>query len=75
MEQHKKQIVAAVIIAVIFILLFTGYAALYFSVPGPAILRILAGGLMTVFAVGMVFVLIERIQEIKKGENDDLDNY
>jgi len=75
-REHKSQITAAVIISIIFILLFAGYAVLYFAVEGlPVLLKFLFGGLMTAFAVGMIIILIERIHEIKKGENDDLSNY
>ena len=76
MKDHKKQIAAAVIISAIFILLFAGYAALYFVFEGmPVLVRLLAGGLMTALAIGMIVVLRERIREIRKGENDDLSDY
>jgi len=75
-REHKNQITAAVIISIIFILLFSGYAVLYFVVDGlPVLLKLILGGLMTGMAVGMIIILIERIHEIKKGENDDLSNY
>lgn len=76
MKNHKKQIAAAVIITIIFVLLFAGYALLYFALDElPLLLRILLGGLMTGFAVAMLFILRDRIKEIRKGENDDLGNY
>ena len=60
----------------IFVLLFAGYALLYFALDElPLLLRILLGGLMTGFAVAMLFILRDRIREIRKGENDDLGNY
>ena len=76
MNNHKSQIIAAVIISTLFILLFAGYAVLYFVIDGlPVILKFLLGALMTAFAVGMVIVLKERIKEIRKGETDDLSDY
>ena len=76
MKNHKSQIIAAVIISTLFILLFAGYAVLYFVIDGlPVILKFLLGALMTAFAVGMVIVLKERIKEIRKGETDDLSDY
>ena len=75
-KKHKSQITAAVIISIIFILLFAGYAVLYFVVDGlPVILRLLFGALMTAFAIGMVIILKERLGELRKGETDDLSDY
>ncbi len=75
MKTHTRQIMTAVIISLIFILLFAGYAVLYFVVATPLIIRIGCGVLMTALAVGMVIILIERIREIQKGETDDLSHY
>ncbi len=75
MKTHTRQIMTAVIISLIFILLFAGYAVLYFVVDTPLIIRIGCGVLMTALAVGMVIILIERIREIQKGETDDLSHY
>ena len=75
MKTHTRQIMTAVIISLIFILLFSGYAVLYFVVDTPLIIRIGCGVLMTALAVGLVIILIERSRETLKGETDDLSNY
>ncbi len=75
-EKHRKQITAAVITGVVFTLLFAAMAAVYIFVKElPVIFRIGYGGLMIAMAIGMIYIMKERIAEIRKGENDDLSNY
>ena len=76
MREHKGQITAAVVIGVLFALLFAGYAVMYLVIDEiPAIMRAGFAGLMIAFAAAMIAVLVGRIREIRKGETDDLDNY
>ncbi len=73
---HRTQILTAILISVAFILVLGVYAAFYMLFDTfPAWLRALPVALMAAFAVGMVIILVQRIREIRKGENDDLDNY
>ena len=73
---HGKQIAAAAVISVAFILVLGAYAAFYMLFDAiPAGLRAALVTLMAVFAAAMVIILVQRIREIRKGENDDLDNY
>ena len=76
MKNHKAQIAMSVIISLIFIALFIGYALLYCVIDGiPILVKIGCSALMTGLAVGMAAILMQRIREIRKGENDDLNNY
>ncbi len=73
---HGKQIAAAAVISAAFILVLGFYAAFYMLFDAiPAGLRVVLVGLMAAFAAAMVIILIQRIREIRKGENDDLNNY
>lgn len=75
-QKHKLQILAALVISVVFILGLGVYAAFYLLFDAfPMGLRIGLTALMAAFAAAMVIVLVQRIREIRKGENDDLDNY
>lgn len=75
-KEHRKKMIAPIVIAV----LFVGYLALYIymlffaaAVTKP-VLFLLAVPLAAL-GVGMIWVLITRIREIDKGEEDDLSNY
>lgn len=70
-----KKIIAPVIITVVLVSALIGYLVLYLSAPIPDWVKVLC----IVIGLGLigesVFVLIERIQEIKKGEEDNLSQY
>ncbi len=75
-KTHKRKMAAPIIITVLFVALFAGYAAVYLLVDEiPLIAKIAGGGSMIALAVGMIVVLSSRIKEIKGGEEDDLSNY
>ena len=67
--------VAPIIITIVFLayLIVYGIAAAVASAWSP-ILVLLALPLIAL-GIGMVYVLITRIKEIRSGEEDDLDNY
>ncbi len=70
-----KKMIAPIIITVFMII----YIAIYFGVLiylfDNIIVRILIGVVPVVFAGVMIFVCIERIKEIRSGEEDDLSKY
>ena len=74
MDMHKRKMAAPILVAVLLIL----YYVVYFGF----LLTLLPGGWKYVlgifpiaFAAVTVKVCIERIMEIKKGEEDDLSQY
>ncbi len=73
---HKKKMVAPIIITIILAFYYLAYAIASILIKGiPPLLRIL-GGVVPLIVVGaVIYVLIERIKEINKGEEDDLDKY
>ena len=74
MKSHLKKMIAPIIISVIIILYFVAYFGLIiFVVDG--ILKYALGIVPFLLSAITVKVCIERIKEIKKGEEDDLSKY
>ena len=74
MKSHKRKMIAPIVVTVLFLV----YFGLYFGVIVyllPGILKYLFGILPLSFFAVMIYVCIQRIQEIKKGEEDDLSQY
>jgi len=75
MKDHKKKMIAPVVITIVFLLYLAGY--LYFLLLATAfspVMYLFAVPLIAL-GIGMVFALKARINEIKRGEEDDLGNY
>lgn len=73
--EHGKKMVAPAVIAGIFILYFFVFLVLCLCVPMPAGLKLLFAVVPLAFMGVTIFVLWERIQEIRSGEEDDLSKY
>ena len=74
-QEHWKKIIAPVVIAGIAILYYIIFFAVCFLVPVPFVFRLLFG-IVPLALIGVtVFVLVERISEIRSGEEDDLSQY
>lgn len=73
---NKKKLIAPIIIAVIIMLYYVGFAFVFVKLEEIAPILKILGGLIPLGLAGVVlFVLIERIKEIKSGEEDDLSQY
>ena len=72
---HRRKMVAPIIIAVILGLYYVGFAVLCFWIPMALILKLIMGIIPLVLAGVIIYVLVERIQEIRSGEEDDLSKY
>ena len=71
---HKKKMIAPIVVAIVFIL----YFALYFGLLIATLDGVLkyALGIIPLMMMGVILaVCIERIKEIKKGEEDDISKY
>lgn len=76
MDQHTKKIIAPVIITIIFVTYYIGFAAVCLFIYGiPAIIKLLFGVVPLALAGVMIYVLLTRINEIRSGEEDDLSKY
>ena len=72
----KRKLAAPIVISVLVGLWLLGYAVLIFLVPAIPLWIKLLGAVIPLELVGVsVYVLVERIKEIRSGEEDDLDNY
>lgn len=75
-EEQIKKLIAPIIIAALFLIYLILYVGslIFASFMTTPLLILLAVPLIALGA-GMVYVLISRIREIKKGEDDDLSHY
>jgi len=74
LNSHKKKMIAPIVITVIMILYYIAYFGFLLSLLD-GIWRYLLGVIPLVFSAIMIYVCIERINEIKKGEEDDISQY
>lgn len=71
-----KKLIAPIVITAIFILMFLGWMLLsLLSLEGMLMMKIIVALIMLSLIGVSLFVLWERIKEIRSGEEDDLDNY
>ena len=74
MDNRKKKMVAPIIITILFVL----YLVIYFAViinTVSGIMKRLLGVVPLALAAIMIYVCIQRINEIKGGDEDDLSKY
>ena len=74
MYSHKKKMVAPVVVTVLMVLYYAVYFGFLITLVS-GVWKILLGVIPLAFSAVMVKVCIERINEIKKGEEDDLSQY
>lgn len=75
MNNHSKKMIAPIIITIIVVLYFAGLAATLFFLGSIAIEWVLLGGILLILAAVMIGVCIQRMKEIRSGEEDDLSEY
>lgn len=72
----KRKLAAPIVISVLVGLWLLGYAVLIFLVPAIPLWIKLLGAAIPLALLGVtIYVLCERIKEVRSGEEDDLDNY
>ena len=74
MNLHRKKMIAPIVISVIMILYYVVYFGFLITLL-PGIWKYALGILPLALSVLIVKVCIERINEIKKGEEDDISKY
>ncbi len=75
MDKHDKKMIAPIIISCIIILYYLGFIIICMCFPLPLIAKLFFS-LVPLLVIGVcIFVLTERIQEIRSGEEDDLSKY
>ena len=74
MKDKKKQFIAPILVTVLMVIYYVVYFGFLMSLLS-GVTKYALGILPLAFSAVMVKVCIERIQEIKKGEEDDLSKY
>ena len=74
MKEHKKKLIAPIIVTAIMVLYYIAYFGFLIALVD-GIWKWLLGIIPLAFTVVTLKVCIERINEIKKGEEDDLSKY
>ena len=74
MDDKKKKMIAPVVVTCVMVLYDVAYFGLLYTVL-QGVWKILFGVIPMLFTVVMIKVCIERIEEIKEGEEDDLSQY
>ena len=74
MKVNKKKFIAPIIVTVLMVAYYVVYFGFLIALL-PGVWKYVLGLLPLALSVVMVKVCIERIQEIKKGEEDDLSQY
>ena len=71
---HKKKMLAPIVVTVLMVLYYVVYFGFLISLID-GIWKFVLGVIPLVFSIVTVAVCVERINEIKKGEEDDLSKY
>ena len=74
MKEHKKKLIAPIVVSIIMILYYVAYFGVLIALID-GIWKWFLGIIPLAFTAVMLKVCIERINEIKKGEEDDLSKY
>ena len=74
MDAHKKKMIAPIVVTVIMVIYYAVYFGFLISLLEP-VWRYAFGIVPLIFSVVTIKVCVERINEIKKGEEDDLSQY
>ena len=74
-EEHKKKKIAPIVITVIMIIYYYAYFGLMITVIDSLIIKILMGIIPLALSGTMIYVCIQRINEINGGEEDDISKY
>ena len=74
-EEHKKKMIAPIVITVVVIIYYLAYFGLIMAAIDSSIIRILFGIIPLALSGTMIYVCIQRINEINGGEEDDIGKY
>lgn len=74
-KEHRNKMIAPIIISAIICLYYIGFVVVCIFIPIPFLVKLLFGIVPLLLAGVCVYVLLERIREIRSGEEDDLSKY
>lgn len=74
-DKHVKKMIAPIVITIIVMAYYLFFFIVIFASGMPMIAKIFLGVLPALFIGVLIYVLVERIKEIRSGEEDDLSKY
>ena len=75
MDEHGKKMIAPIVITILMVAYYIFYFGVLLSVIPLMAVKLLLG-IIPVLLIGvMIYVCVQRIHEIRKGEEDDLSQY
>ena len=72
---HMKKMIAPIIVGVIILMIYIGYFCVAYFGGFPWYVLLIAGLILLAATCVVVYVVVERIKEIRSGEEDDLSKY
>ena len=75
MSRRSNKLAAPVIITVLLILYLFAFVFIWTVIQVPVIIQILGTVIPLAFVGVSIYVLVERVKEIRSGEEDDLSKY
>lgn len=75
MNNHEKKMIAPIIITILAIIYYVFYFCLLITLLEQVLLKLLFGVIPAALAATMIYVCVQRIKEIRSGEEDDLSKY
>ena len=75
MDNHKRKMIAPIVITILMIFYYFFYFGLIIAALHNVIAAILLGVIPIILAGTMLYVCIQRMKEIRSGEEDDLSQY
>ena len=75
MKSHKSKMIAPIVVSIIMVLYYVVYFGFIISLISGIIFKLILGIVPLAFSLLTVKVCIDRIKEIKKGEEDDISKY
>ena len=75
MDNHRKKLIAPIIVAIVLVLLNIRIATILIGAELPKVIVAMGTILPLFISIIVIMVLVQRIREIQKGEEDDLGDY
>ncbi|MDD6657861.1 MAG: hypothetical protein PUE95_11330 [Lachnospiraceae bacterium] len=75
MDEHGKKMIAPIVITILVIAYYVFYFGVLISVIDQMAVKLLFGIIPVLLTGVMIYVCVQRIHEIRKGEEDDLSQY
>ena len=71
----KKKMIAPIVIGLLIIIYYLTIALVIVFTNIPIVIKFIIGGISVIIAIAMICTVRSRIQEIRRGEEDDLSKY